>query len=114
MKDGTNTDMLCEAGRLITESFGKYGKIFRTGGDEYYGLLQTGISEFEEAKKQLDELCDNWKGVYSSSMKIAVGAATPKDVEGGQIIDICKYADKCMYQAKSDWYKSSGINRRVN
>ena len=107
-------ELISEAGRLITESFGKYGKIFRTGGDEYYGLLQTGISEFEEAKKQLDELCDNWKGVYSSSMKIAVGAATPKDVEGGQIIDICKYADKCMYQAKSDWYESSGINRRVN
>lgn len=107
-------ELISEAGRLITESFGKYGKVFRTGGDEYYGLLQADISEFEEAKKQLDELCENWKGVYSSDLKIAVGAATLKDVESKEITDICKFADQRMYQAKSEWYKNSGVNRRVN
>ena len=107
-------ELISEAGRLITETFGKYGKIYRTGGDEYYGLLRADISEYEEAKKQLDELCDNWKGVYSSSLKIAVGAATLNDVDSREIIELCKYADKCMYEAKSDWYKSTGINRRVN
>ena len=107
-------ELISEAGRLITESLGKYGKIFRTGGDEYYGLLQADISEFEEAKKLLDELCENWKGVYSDSLKVAVGAATLKDVEDKQIEEICKYADKCMYEAKSKWYESTGINRRVN
>ena len=107
-------ELISEAARLITEAFGRYGKIFRTGGDEYYGLLQADISEYEAAKKQLDELCDNWKGKYSSSMKVAIGAATPKDVEGTEILDICKHADKCMYKAKSDWYISTGINRRVN
>ena len=107
-------ELISEAGRLITESFGRYGKIFRTGGDEYYGLLRADISEYEEAKKQLDEQCDNWKGTYSSSLKIAVGAATLKDVDDRQIIELCKYADKCMYQAKSEWYKNSGVNRRVN
>ena len=83
-------------------------------GGEYYGLLQADISEFEEAKKQLDELCENWKGVYSSDLKIAVGAATLKDVESKEITDICKFADQRMYQAKSEWYKNSGVNRRVN
>lgn len=107
-------ELISEAGRLITESFGKYGKIFRTGGDEYYGLLRTDISEFEEAKKQLDASCESWKGAYSSELKIAVGAATINDVEGGQLIDVCKFADQRMYEAKSDWYKSSGLNRRVN
>lgn len=107
-------ELISEAGRLITETFGKYGKIYRTGGDEYYGLLQADLSEFEEAKKLLDELCENWKGKYSSSLKIAVGAATLMDVEEKKIIAICKLADKRMYEAKSEWYKSSGINRRVN
>lgn len=107
-------ELISEAGRLITESFGKYGKIYRTGGDEYYGLLQADLSEYEAAKNQLDETCENWKGTYSSSLKIAVGAASLKDVESKEIIDICKYADKRMYEAKSEWYKSSGVNRRVN
>ena len=107
-------ELISEAGRLITESFGKYGNIYRTGGDEYYGLLQADISQYEEAKKQLDAMCESWKGVYSSNLKIAIGAATVNDVGSKQIIEICKCADKRMYEAKSEWYKSSGINRRVN
>lgn len=107
-------ELISEAGRLISEAFGKYGKIFRTGGDEYYGLLQASLSEFEQAKKQLDELSENWKGTYSSSLKIAVGAATLKDVEEKQVLELCKYADKCMYEAKAAWYESTGVSRRVN
>ena len=107
-------ELISEAGRLITEAFGKYGKIYRTGGDEYYGLLRADFSEYEAAKNLLDELCESWRGVYSSSMKIAVGAATLKDVDSRQVLDLCKYADKCMYEAKSEWYRSTGINRRVN
>lgn len=107
-------ELISEAGRLITESFGRYGKIYRTGGDEYYGLLQASTSEYETAKKLLDELCENWKGTYSNSIKIAIGAASLKDVDSRDVMELCKQADKCMYQAKSEWYKSSGINRRVN
>lgn len=107
-------ELICEAGRLITESLGKYGKVYRTGGDEYYGLLQADISEYEAAVKLLDELSESWKGTYSSSLKIAVGAATPKDVETEQILEICKLADKCMYEAKAKWYESAGVERRVN
>ena len=107
-------ELISEAGRLITEAFGKYGKIYRTGGDEYYGLLQADITEFEAAKENLDKMCESWKGVYSSSLKVAVGAATLKDVENKDILEICKYADKRMYQAKAEWYESTGTNRRVN
>lgn len=107
-------ELIREAGRLINEAFGSYGKIYRTGGDEYYGLLQADIADYEVAKKLLDEQCEKWSGEYSSSMKIAIGEATLNDVDSKQIMDLCKYADKCMYQAKSEWYKSTGINRRVN
>lgn len=107
-------ELISEAGRLITESFGKYGKVFRTGGDEYYGLLQVDISKYKEAEKMLDELCENWKGEYSSDLKIAIGAATLADVDSKDIVEVCKYADKLMYQAKADWYANSGINRRAN
>lgn len=107
-------ELIIEAGRVITEAFGKFGKIYRTGGDEYYGLLQADISEYDAAKKRLDELCESWSGTYSSSLKIAVGAAFVKDVDNREILELCKSADKCMYQAKSEWYRSIGINRRVN
>lgn len=107
-------ELISEAARLITEAFGRYGKIYRTGGDEYYAILQAEISEFDAAKKLLDERCESWSGTYSSSLKIAVGAASVEDSDSRQIFELCKCADKRMYQAKSEWYKSSGINRRVN
>ena len=109
-------ELISEAGRLITEAFGKYGKIFRTGGDEYYALLQADMEEFETAKKQLDEASDNWEGTYSNNLKVAVGAATLKDLDADNkdILELCKIADKRMYDAKSEWYVSTGINRRVN
>lgn len=107
-------ELIKEAGRLITEAFGEYGKIFRTGGDEYYGLLQADLSAYEASKKILDSLCENWSGTYSSDMKIAVGEAMLKDVENKDILELCKHADKCMYDAKAEWYKKSGLNRRVN
>ncbi len=106
-------ELIREAGRLITEAFGKYGKTFRTGGDEYYGLLLASPSEYQAAKAQLEQMCENWKGTYSDSMRIAIGAAIYEDVENKDILELCKYADKCMYQAKSEWYKQSGINRRI-
>ena len=107
-------ELISEAGRLITEAFGKYGKVYRTGGDEYYGLLQADISEYESAKKMLDELCENWRGTYSNSLKVAVGAAFLKDVERKEITELCKYADKCMYQAKAEWYEKTKTERRIN
>lgn len=107
-------ELISEAGRLITESFGKYGKIYRTGGDEYYALLQADISEYEAAKAKLDEECERWRGKYSSSLKIAVGAAFLKDADSKQVDELCKHADKCMYKAKAEWYKDSGISRRTN
>lgn len=107
-------ELITEAARLITEAFGKLGKIYRTGGDEYYGLLQADISEFKAAKENLDELCKSWKGKYSNSLKIAVGAASLKDVDSKDILEVCKFADKCMYEDKADWYNSTGIQRRVN
>ncbi len=107
-------ELISEAGRLITESMGKYGNIYRTGGDEFYGLLRAEVSEYEAAKKMLDDLCESWKGQHSDSMKIAVGEAFPKDVDSQEILELCKYADKQMYKAKAEWYEKSGISRRVN
>lgn len=42
------------------------------------------------------------------------GAATLKEVEDKDIMAICKYADKRMYQDKSDWYERTGMERRVH
>lgn len=105
-------ELIQESSRLLTAAFGELGKIFRTGGDEFYAILFTTIEKFEEKKSQFQTLCKSWKGIYSDKLNVAIGYATPKD--NNNIIDIEKIADKRMYEAKSNWYKSTGVDRRGN
>lgn len=97
---------------LIAEAFGKYGKIYRTGGDEYSAFLKTDEETFCNAKLKLDELCKAWKGTYSNDLCVSVGAAFSTEAETGVLMDLWKLADKRMYDAKSEHYRKSGMDRR--
>lgn len=106
-------ELIREAGRIVKNTFGKYGKIFRTGGDEYYGIIRAGKEECDIAQKELDVLCSDWEGEFSSGMKISVGTAFKEDAgEDGDLMSIIKVADKRMYEAKSAFYRANNIDRR--
>lgn len=105
-------ELISEAARLISETFGHNGKVFRTGGDEYYGIIRASHDEYSELLKQLNESCSTWIGKYSDEMKISVGAAFAEDAKNSGIIDIAMIADQRMYADKADYYRSMGIDRR--
>ncbi|MCQ2240233.1 GGDEF domain-containing protein [Treponema sp.] len=105
-------ELIKDAYTLIEEAFGKYGKIYRTGGDEYSALLRTDKETFGNAKLKLDELCKAWKGTYSDTLCISVGAAFSAEAETDVLMDLWKLADKRMYDAKSEHYRKSGMDRR--
>lgn len=105
-------ELIRESGRLLTIYFGEFGKIFRTGGDEFYAILFTTVKKFEDKKLQFQKQCEKWKGKYSNQLNIAMGYSTPKDTNHNDIIELEKKADKRMYTEKSNWYKSRGVDRR--
>ncbi|MDO4506889.1 MAG: GGDEF domain-containing protein [Spirochaetales bacterium] len=105
-------ELISSAYRLIAEAFGEYGKIYRTGGDEYSALLKTDRETFEKAKVKLDELCKEWKGNYSQTLRISVGASFNDEAESDNLMDLWKVADKRMYEAKSEHYRKAGMDRR--
>lgn len=105
-------ELISEAARLISETFGHYGKVFRTGGDEYYGIIRASHDKYSELLKQLNESCTSWNGKYSDEMKISIGAAFAEDAKNSGIIDIAMIADQRMYADKADYYRSMGIDRR--
>lgn len=105
-------ELIKESGKILTQYFGEYGKIFRTGGDEFYAILLTTVEKFIEKKLQFKKYCNNWRGKHSNQLNIAMGYATPQDTDNNSIIDMEKIADKRMYQEKSDWYKFNGVDRR--
>ena len=105
-------ELISEAARLVSEAFGQYGKIFRTGGDEFYGVLRMSREKYDVAVSGLKQSCDSWSGIYSSDMKISVGAGFYEDAHDDSIKELAIAADKNMYTDKADYYRALGIDRR--
>lgn len=105
-------ELIREAARLIKEAFGRYGKVFRTGGDEFSAIIQTSRENYEKGQNALEEACSNWAGEYSDQMKIAVGAGFKEDAADNNVLDIFSVADQRMYHEKDEYYRSKGIDRR--
>lgn len=104
-------ELISEAGRLIKDSFGKYGKVFRTGGDEFYAVITTSRENYDKELKHFNEQCEAWIGKYSSTMKISLGAGFREDTKNNSINEITIVADQRMYADKDAYYQSMGINR---
>ena len=105
-------ELIRDAGRLIQESFGKYGNVYRAGGDEFFALLRTDRATFEAAKAKLDKSCAEWKGSFDSPLRISVGMAMKEDTPDGQLSSIYKLSDERMYAAKAEYYRTHNIERR--
>ncbi len=107
-------ELIRDAGRLIQESLGKYGTVYRAGGDEFFALLRTDRATFAAAEAQLNRRCAEWRGSFDFPIRISVGMAMKDDAPDGQLSSIYKLADKRMYEAKSEYYRSNHIERRRN
>lgn len=105
-------ELISEAANLIKESFGKYGKVFRTGGDEFYGIIKASHDDYLESLDTLKRKCTSWAGKYSDEMNLSIGAAFSEDVESDNPRDIAIIADKRMYEDKAAYYRAMGIDRR--
>ncbi len=105
-------ELISEAARLANEAFGEYGKVFRTGGDEFYSIIRASHDEYTAALEKLNKLCDSWKGKYSDVMKISVGVAFYEDTKNNNIREIALVSDQRMYEEKAAYYHARGIDRR--
>lgn len=105
-------ELISDAARLVSGAFGQYGKVFRTGGDEFYAVIRTSRENYEKALESLNEMCDSWTGKYSNDMKISVGAAFAEDTQNDNIRDIAIVADQRMYAEKAAYYRAMGVDRR--
>ncbi len=105
-------ELLRGAAACIKSAFGSYGKIFRTGGDEFQLILFASSEQLERAEKDFDCDCENWSGKRSKSLSVSYGVVTKAENPKRQVSAIIKLADKRMYKAKSEYYLSKGIDRR--
>jgi len=105
-------ELLCGAAKCMIQCFSPYGKIFRTGGDEFCAMIYANPDQLETLKTDFERVQSEWSGEFIDNLAISSGYVAKGDEGMTDIHDIYLLADKRMYAAKSDYYKLKGVDRR--
>lgn len=97
-------ELLIGAAQVLDETFGKMGKVFRTGGDEFQVIINTD-SELYKLQRDFDANMKKWKGKKVDELHISIGYALSKDNKGKTFAGLTQKADKQMYRNKQDYYQ---------
>lgn len=100
------------AAKCLKQVFGNYGRVYRTGGDEFVSIFFADEGRLEAIKQDLDRVSTSWSGLLVDSLSLAVGYVTKRELQCETLLDIAKVADQRMYQAKAEHYAKKGIDRR--
>ena len=105
-------ELIIGACECMKKCFGPYGKLFRTGGDEFAALIYADDGQLEKIKKELDETTRNWYGKYNKHITLSCGYVKRSEAENKSLRQIAVLADKRMYEDKSKYYQRRGVDRR--
>lgn len=92
--------------------FGEYGKLYRTGGDEFIALINADNEILAGIKEKFSRLTGEWHGKMIESLTISCGYVSRKKNDDMTIHQMASLADKMMYESKRKYYQKKGIDRR--
>ena len=113
MGHAVGDELICGAAECIKRVFGKNGKCFRTGGDEFIVFAKLGREKAKEAQKRIHAEAAGWSGKKISKLDLACGYALAKDHPGISAEKLVIEADQAMYTEKKVYYSESGNDRRA-
>ena len=107
-------ELICGAARCIEDTLGRYGKVYRIGGDEFAVLAAMPYAQVEEALAELKRKTDGWTGKKVKELSLSAGYALAGEHAGASMEELVKEADKGMYEQKKAYYQAIGRDRRGN
>lgn len=105
-------ELIIAASDCIKRSFGQYGKVYRTGGDEFIVMMNAKPEEYSIAREMLITLINSWTGDIDEELVISVGAASHQEFPDYTAFELAKEADSRMYADKRYYYIRTGKDRR--
>ena len=105
-------ELIRGAAACITKVTGKFGKCFRTGGDEFVLVLNLEKNNPDEIQRELMQEVAKWKGTIVKTLSVSSGYACAKDHAGISIEKLIHKADQLMYYNKAQYYRQAGVDRR--
>lgn len=97
--------LLKSAADVIVRAFCKFGRIYRTGGDEFTALLHCTPWEAERLQDRLDECVKLFETPHSWELSIAMGAVRWGEDTGRSFQQLEHRADELMYENKRIHYQ---------
>lgn len=106
-------DELIKAGaEALLTCFGRFGHVFRIGGDEFAAALTISEKDLPKALERLKEVTASWQGEKAKELSISVGYAPQREFPSENISELMRISDERMYKAKEAHYREKGIERR--
>ncbi|MCR4745791.1 MAG: sensor domain-containing diguanylate cyclase [Lachnospiraceae bacterium] len=107
-------ELLIGASQCMKRCLGSYGKIYRTGGDEFIAVLFCDDKKLKEVLDNFEKTIAGWKGKLVDSLTISYGYISKEEEPEKSVRELAVIADKRMYEAKSAHYRKKGMDRRGN
>lgn len=111
MGHAAGDELIKAAAKIINDSFGAYGKCYRTGGDEFVAILNKPIDDLGKITRNFELTQLEWKGENIKKLSISYGYVKGSDCDCS-IDKMIYYADEHMYKKKKKYYNNTKNNRR--
>ena len=99
-------ELIIAAAKCVQTSMGKYGKIYRIGGDEFMAFIECNSDQLNDMIHTFEHVVNSWKGNYPCKLSISKGIVVCKEHEDLTFDEIKELADKLMYEDKNKYYES--------
>lgn len=105
-------ELIVGASECILLTFGRFGKCYRIGGDEFVTIANMSRSELIKLNESFLKLVYSWRGEFVEHMTISSGYAYASDHPGLTVEKLINVADRIMYDEKRKFYQSREHDRR--
>ena len=103
-------ELIIGTAECLRKSFEDIDSIYRIGGDEFCVIMEGTEDRAAECLRKLEECGSHWKGKFVNGISISYGFASDKEFDNFD--SMLKAADQRMYAHKSNYYRTSGKDRR--
>lgn len=96
----------------MRKCFGRFGKVYRIGGDEFAAMLHISDSQMGMLREELEKAIDEWEGERIKKLSVSCGYASAREFPSENVGGLSRISDERMYAAKDEYYRGNGFNRR--
>lgn len=105
-------ELIKGAAICLDNAFSKYGTVYRMGGDEFSAVLYMPHDDYLKLETELQKEANSWSGEIVKHLSISIGHVALAEDPNRTLDEIVQTADTRMYEAKSEYYRQTGLDRR--